>query len=444
MSDAILIRNATILTMNDRLDIVDGAVGVEGGRIVSVGPEPDRRWDTAINAGGAYLLPGFIQTHVHLCQTLFRGFADDMPLLEWLQKRVWPLEAAHSPATLRASARLAASELLRSGTTTVLTMETVHDTDAVFEALAEAGLRATIGKCMMDRSDTSVPARLREETSRSIEESDALRKRWDGASGGRLRAAFAPRFAVSCTRELLEAVAELSANQHTLVHTHASESREEIEVVRRLSGGLSNLEYLAATNLATPLLCTAHCVWVTEREQALLAERDVKVMHCPGSNLKLGSGVAPVAEMRRRGICVSLGADGAACNNRLDMFDEMRLAATLQAVKEGPGTLTARDALWMATRDGARTLGLEHDIGSIDVGKRADLILVERDRAHLAPDVDPWTTLVYAARGTDIRLTMVDGRILVRDFQLSGMDEVVIAQDGRQAAAELAARAGLA
>jgi cytosine/adenosine deaminase-related metal-dependent hydrolase len=439
-----LIRNATILTMNDRLDIVAGAVGVVDGRIVSVGGEPERRWDTVINAGGAYLLPGFVQTHVHLCQTLFRGFADDMPLLEWLQKRVWPLEAAHSPATLRAATRVAASELLRSGTTTVLTMETVHDTDVVFETLAEAGLRATIGKCMMDRSDSSVPARLREDTRRSVEESEALRQRWDGASNRRLRAAFAPRFAVSCTRELLEAVAELSANQGTLIHTHASESREEIEVVRQLSGGLSNLEYLAATNLATPLLCTAHCVWVTEREQALLAERDVKVMHCPGSNLKLGSGVAPVAEMRRRGICVSLGADGAACNNRLDMFDEMRLAATLQAVKEAPGALTARDVVWMATRDGARTLGLEHDIGSIEAGKRADLILVDRDRAHLAPDVDPWTTLVYATRGTDIRLTMVDGRILVRDFQLIHLDEAEITQDGRQAAAQLAARARLA
>ncbi len=154
-------------------------------------------------------------------------------------------------------------------------------------------------------------------------------------------------------------MAALSARERVLVHTHASESRDEVEVVRRLSGGLSNLEYLADTGLATRRLCAAHCVWVTEREQALLAERDVKVMHCPGSNLKLGSGIAPVVEMRARGISVSLGADGAACNNRLDMFDEMRLAATLQAVRHAPGALTARDALWMATREGARALGLD-------------------------------------------------------------------------------------
>ena len=386
-----LIRNATILTMNDRLEVVEGSIVVSDGRIARVGAETDGRHDTVIDARGGYVLPGFIQTHIHLCQTLFRGSADDMPLLEWLKRRVWPMEAAHTPSSLRTSTLLAASELLLTGTTTVLTMETVHDTDVVFEALAAAGMRAVVGKCMMD-SDVEVPRRLQEETRASIDESLALKKRWDGAAGGRLQAAFAPRFAVSCSRELLEAVAALSIREHALVHTHASESRAEVDLVRRLSGGYSNLEYLAVTGLATPHLCAAHCVWVDEREQALLAERDVKVLHCPGSNLKLGSGIAPVTEMRAKGISVSLGADGAACNNRLDMFEEMRLAATLQAVRHQPGALTARDALWMATREGARALGLDHEIGSIEPGKRADLIVIERDRPHLAPDVDPWST----------------------------------------------------
>jgi 5-methylthioadenosine/S-adenosylhomocysteine deaminase len=438
---ATLIRNATVLTMNDRLDIVPGAVVVRDGRIVSVGDEPDQWRDPVIDVRGAYLLPGFIQTHVHLCQTLFRGAADDMPLLEWLRRRVWPWEAAHTPSTLRASAALGVAELLLTGTTTILTMETVHDTDVVFETLASSGMRAVVGKCMMDSAD-GVPPRLREETRRSIDESVALRKRWDAAANGRLRAAFAPRFAVSCSRELLESVAALSASEQAIVHTHASESRDEVEVVRRLSGGFSNLEYLADTGLATPHLCTAHCVWVTEREQAMLAERHVKVMHCPGSNLKLGSGIAPVVEMRARGISVSLGADGAACNNRLDMFDEMRLAATLQAARHEPGALTARDALWMATREGARALGMESEIGSIEPGKRADLIVVERDRVHLSPDRDPWSTLVYAARGTDVRLTMVDGEVLVRDFALERADALQVAADARRAAAELETRAG--
>jgi 5-methylthioadenosine/S-adenosylhomocysteine deaminase len=438
----LLIRRATILTMNDAFEIVEGAVAVDGGRIVSVGPEPEGTFDSVIDARGDYLLPGFVQTHVHLCQTLFRGYADDMPLLDWLRRRVWPMEAAHTADTLRASARLGASELLLSGTTTALTMETVHDTDVVFDTLERIGLRAIVGKCMMD-SDREVPRRLQERTRDSIDESVALRQRWDGKGGGRLHAAFAPRFAVSCSRELLEAVAVLSARERVIVHTHASENREEVEVVRRLSGGMSNLAYLADTGLATPHLCTAHCVWVDEAEQRLLAERDVKVLHCPSSNLKLGSGIAPVTEMRGRGISVSLGADGAACNNRLDMFDEMRLAATLQAVRSRPGALTARDAVWMATREGARALGLQDQIGSIEPGKRADLILVNRARPHVAPDADPWSTLVYAARGTDVRLTMVDGEVLVRDFSLVREDPAGIAAEARQASGRLAARAGL-
>ena len=437
-----LIRNATIVTMNDALDIVTGAVSIRDGRIAAVGAEPAEKHDTTIDAGGAYLLPGFIQTHIHLCQTLFRGYADDMPLLEWLRRRVWPMEAAHTPATLRASARLAAAELLMSGTTTALTMETVHDTDVVFEALEQMGLRAVVGKCMMD-SDDQVPKRLQEQTRASIDESVALRKRWDGRANGRLRAAFAPRFAVSCSRELLEAVADLSARDRVIVHTHASENRDEVEVVRRLSGGFSNLEYLADTGLATPHLCTAHCVWVTESEQALLAERDVKVMHCPSSNLKLGSGVAPVTEMRARGISVSLGADGAACNNRLDMFEEMRLAATLQAVRHQPGALTARDAVWMATREGARALAMESEIGSIEAGKRADLILINRDAVHQSPDADPWSTLVYATRGTDVRLAMVDGEVLVTDYALVREDVRSIASEGAAAARSLARTLGV-
>jgi cytosine/adenosine deaminase-related metal-dependent hydrolase len=442
-STTIIIRNATIVTMNDRLDIVDGDVVIRAGRIISVGGDTERSGnERIIDAAGGYLLPGFVQTHIHLCQTLFRGSADDMPLLEWLKRRVWPMEAAHTPQTLRASVRLAAAELLLSGTTSILTMETVHDTDVVFEALGETGLRASVGKCMMDASNEA-PPRLQEETRRSIDESLALKKRWDGAASGRLRTVFAPRFAVSCSRELLESVADLSNHDRAIVHTHASESRDEVEEVRRLSGGFSNLEYLADTGLATSRLCAAHCVWVTDREQALLAERDVKVLHCPGSNLKLGSGLAPIAEMRDRGISVSLGADGAACNNRLDMFEEIRLAALIQSVRKAPGALTARDAMWMATREGARALGLESDIGSIELGKRADLILIDRDRPHLAPDRDVWSTLAFAATGRDVRMTMVDGEVLVDRFELSRLDRHAITADARSAAETLYARAGI-
>jgi 5-methylthioadenosine/S-adenosylhomocysteine deaminase len=360
--------------------------------------------------------------------------------MDWLRRRVWPMEAAHTPGTLRSAARLGILELLASGTTTVLTMETVHDTDVVFEVAAESGIRATIGKCLMD-STAEAPARLQETAKASLDASHALRTRWHGAEHGRLQAAYAPRFALSCSRELLEAVAGLSAEANVLVHTHASESRDEIAIVRELSGGMSNIEYLASLQLASPRLCTAHCVWVDEREQRVLAEHDVKVMHCPSSNLKLGSGIAPVAEMRAAGITVSLGADGAACNNHLDMFEEMRLAALLQATRRGPGALTARDALGMATRAGARTLGLEREIGSIEPGKRADLIVIDRDRPHLLPGPDPYSTIVYAARPTDVRTTIVDGDVLVDAFTPTRVDPQEIAAGASAAARELAARA---
>ncbi|HEV3139260.1 MAG TPA: amidohydrolase family protein, partial [Vicinamibacterales bacterium] len=265
---SLLIRGGLIVTMNDRFDLVEGDLSIKNGRVAAIASNISDPHDKTIHARGGYVLPGFIQTHIHLCQTLFRGFADDLPLMDWLRRRVWPMEAAHSPRTLRAAARLATTELLASGTTSVLTMETVHDTDVVFEAVAESGLRATIGKCMMDAKDPSVevPARLQEETRRSIDESLDLRTRWNGAADGRLHAAFAPRFAVSCSRDLLESVAGLSGEHHVLVHTHASESRDEIAIVKQMSGGLTNLRYLASLGLATQHLCVAHCVWVDQGE----------------------------------------------------------------------------------------------------------------------------------------------------------------------------------
>lgn len=438
---SLLVRDGTILTMSDGFRVLRGDVAVRDGRIEAVGPGLTGAFDAVVDASDALVLPGFVQTHIHLCQTLFRGLADDLPLLEWLRTRVWPLEAAHTPATLRASARLAAHELLTGGTTTVLTMETVHDTDAVFEAVAETGLRAVVGKCMMD-ADDAVPRRLLEQTQASIDESLALRRRWDGAAGGRIRAAFAPRFAVSCSRELLEAVGALSGDHAAIVHTHASEQQPEVELIQARTGR-RNIQYFEDIGLASERLCVAHCIWVDEREQEIMAARRVKVLHCPGSNLKLGSGVAPVPELRARGISVSLGADGAACNNRLDMFEEMRLAAVLQSMRRAPGALTARDVVWMATREGARALGLDGEIGSVEAGKRADLIVVAMDRPHLAPGGDPYSTLVYAARCTDVRATIVDGRVVVRDFRSLDLDPAALAAEARDAARALIARAAL-
>jgi cytosine/adenosine deaminase-related metal-dependent hydrolase len=444
MRGSLLVRSGLVITMNDRFDVLSGDVAIRGGRIEAVGRvDPNARFDRVVDAAGGFVLPGLIQTHVHLCQTLFRGYADDLPLLDWLRRRVWPMEAAHNAASLRAAAELAAVELLTTGTTTALTMETVRETEVVFEAIAATGLRATIGKAMMDRAPEA-PRRLQEATRDSLDESLALAGRWHGQADGRLRAALAPRFAVSCSRELLEAVASSSADRGLLVHTHASESRDEIQLVRQQTGR-GNIEYLSHVRLAGPRLCAAHCVWLDDRERSLIADHDVRVLHCPSSNLKLGSGIAPVAELRKRGVTVSLGADGAACNNRLDMFEEMRLAAMLQAVSVAPGALVARDALWMATRSGARTLGLEAELGSLEAGKRADLIVVDRNRPHHAPDADPYSTLVYAARGSDVVTTVVDGELLVDGGRPTRMDREDILRRAREEARRLLARAeGLA
>lgn len=439
---SVLIRNGVILTMNDAYDIVRGDVWIEGQRITAVGQAPAGAVpDETIDAEGSLILPGFIQTHIHLCQTLFRGSADDLPLLAWLRERIWPLEAAHDPSTLRAAARLAAAELLRGGTTGVLTMETVHDTGAVFEALEPTGIRAVVGKCLMDvRGDA--PPRLHQPAHEALDESLALHKRWHGAAGGRLRAALAPRFAISCSRELLEATAHASSQHGLLVHTHASEQREEVDVVRAQTG-MDNVAYLATMGLATERLCAAHCVWVTDAEQHLLADRSVKVLHCPGSNLKLGSGLAPVTEMRARGISVSLGADGAACNNALDMFQEMRLAATLQAMRHGPGALSARDAVRMATREGARALGRDAEFGSIEPGKLADVIVVRTDGVHQQPATDPYSTLVYSSRATDVRATIVNGSIVCRDGALTWGEPRAIVEEANTARRRLRDRAGV-
>jgi hypothetical protein len=274
------------------------------------------------------------------------------------------------------------------------------------------------------------PARLRQPSRRALM---SLRCTRGGTAPPTAScAALAPRFAITCSQELLEATAALSAQHGLLVHTHASEQREEIAVVRARTG-MDNVAYLASLGLASDRLCAAHCVWVTEAEQQLMAERSVNVLHCPGSNLKLGSGIAPVPEMRARGISVSLGADGGACNNTLDMFQEMRLAATLQAMRLGPGALTARDAVWMATREGARALGQADRLGSIEAGKLADIIVVRTGNVHQRPAADPYSTLVYASRPGDVRTTIIAGRVVYRDGNLTWADRHDIGHEADRA-----------
>jgi 5-methylthioadenosine/S-adenosylhomocysteine deaminase len=420
-----VIQGATVITLDADNRIFTGDVIIERGRVAGFAPPygaaVDADTDDSVDGYGCVLLPGFVQTHVHLCQTLFRGAADDLSLIDWLRKRVWPMEAAHTQASLRASARLGIAELIRGGTTAALTMETVNHTETVIEAVIESGFRATVGKCMMDVGE-EVPAGLRENTEASIAESVELIERFHGSEDGRVRCCFAPRFAVSCTEMLLREVARLSRERGVLVHTHASENRDEIAMVER-STGKRNIVYLADTGLAAPHVVLAHCIHINDEEMEILQNSGAHVAHCPSSNLKLASGVARVPEMLGRGIRVSLGADGAACNNRLDMFTEMRTAALIQKVLHGPEAMPASAVLRMATVHGAHAIGLSDEIGTIEVGKRADLQLINLNRIHTTPAYDPVSAIVYAAEAGDVEWVWIDGRAVLREGRLTTLDE---------------------
>ncbi|MET0649198.1 MAG: 5'-deoxyadenosine deaminase [Pyrinomonadaceae bacterium] len=442
MEQTVLIKGGTVVMMDAAETVLDGDVLVRGRRIEAVGRDLSAAAaDVTIDARGCAVLPGFVQTHVHLCQTLFRGAADDLALLDWLKRRVWPLEAAHDAASLRASARLGVAEMIRGGTTCALTMETVNHTEEVFRVVEESGFRATVGKCMMDKGD-EVPAGLREQSEDSIRESLALLEKWHGRADGRVRYCFAPRFAVSCTRDLLERVAELARERGVMIHTHASENRSEIEVVESETG-MRNVLYLDSLGISGPHVLLAHCVHLDESEVGLLASKGTHVAHCPSSNMKLGSGVAPVSEMLERGVSVSLGADGAPCNNRLDMFTEMRSAALLQKVSRGADALPAARVLRMATAGGARALGLEGEVGSLEVGKRADITVLELGRLHTTPRPEVVSTVVYAAEARDVRDVLIDGRVVLRDGQLQTLDEREVVEEASRQYELLKFRSGI-
>jgi cytosine/adenosine deaminase-related metal-dependent hydrolase len=382
-------------------------------------------------------MPGLIQAHVHLCQTLFRGLADDLPLEDWLVRRIWPLEAAHTEETVYASALLGAAELLLGGTTAILDMETVRHTDAAFRALERIGIRATAGKCLMDAHPEGAPLALAESTDAALAEAEALAERWHGGAGGRLRVCFAPRFVPSCSGPLLRATSDLAERFDAQLHTHAAETIVERETVLRTTG-LDEIAYLDSVGIAGPRAVLAHCVWVDPHEMNRLARQGTNVAHCPSSNLKLASGIAKVPELLAAGCRVAIGADAAPCNNRLDAFAEMRLAALVQKPRLGADALPAAQVLELATLGGAHALGLDAEIGSIAPGKRADLVVLDLREPHLHPLLgDPVSLVVYAACASDVRDVVVDGRPVVLGHELVTAPVDAIVREGDRCAAEL-------
>jgi 5-methylthioadenosine/S-adenosylhomocysteine deaminase len=449
------ILNARIFTQDSKRTFIKGHVRVVDGRIERItktAPSKVSRKAHKIDAREKYLFPGFIQTHVHLCQTLFRNQADDLELLDWLAKRIWLLEAAHTPDTLNASAWLGIHELLTSGTTTILDMGTVRHTEAIIEAAEKSGIRASIGKCLMDHPEYTPPG-LREKTGEALTGAMDLHARFHGHAGGRIHISLAPRFAISCTETLLREVAELSRHHGIVVHTHASENRKEIELVRQICGR-DNVEYFRDLGLTSERLVLAHGIWLSQTERKILAASGTHITHCPSSNLKLASGIAPVPELLAMGVNVCLGADGAPCNNNLNQLEEMRLAALIHKPAHGPRTMRAQEALDLATRNGAKAMGLEDEIGSIEVGKRADLVLFDLDRPEnlVIEDQGPGrlptpesvaSSLVYSTQPRHLLWTMVEGRIVQENGELKAKSITLLLREVRKAQSTLRRRVDL-
>ncbi len=441
-----LLKAGRIVTMDPaRRVITDGALRIDGGRISAVMTSDDLRTPfdgEVIDAPRATVIPGFVQTHLHLCQTLFRGLADDLPLLDWLRLRIFPLEAAHTASSMVASARLGLVELIGSGTTTIMDKGSIGHEAEIVRAIEESGMRAFVGKALMDLNDQY--PRLKEPTDRALRSAEEEAKAWHGSAGGRILYAVAPRFVLSCTESLLRGAGELAAEiPGVLFHTHAAENRAEMDAVRQRCGS-GNVEYFGRIGILHAKTCLAHCIWLEERELDLLAERECRVLHCPSSNLKLGSGVAKIPQMLQKGIVVSLGADGAPCNNLLDMFEEMRLAALIQKPVYGASALTAEEAFALATVGGAKALGIFRETGSIEPGKKADLVLLDLAKPwnplRLAGAEDVYSAIVYSGRPANVESVLIDGRWVYQKGEHRLLDPEKIAAEARSELAQLLQR----
>jgi len=438
----LVVRGGTVITSGP-LGTLTADVAIDGGVVAAVGADVGAG-DDEIDARGCIVMPGLVQAHVHLCQTLMRGLADDYDVIDWLRERVWPMEQAHDEATLGASAALGIAELLCGGTTTALSMESIHHTEASFAAAHRLGIRAVIGKALMDRWEPGTEM-VGEDTETAWSDAVAHVERWHGAADGRIGVALSPRGPRNATPEMWRRVVALADDADLCIHTHVNENRAQADRLGATPEG-RDLVALRSWGALDRRLVMAHCVWLDEQERHLLRGSGATVCHCPSANLKLASGIAPIPEYLGDGVNVALGADGAACNNRLDMFTEMRSAALLHKPRYGPRAMPAATVVDMATMGGARALGLERRIGSIEPGKAADVIVVRADRPHSRPlgGSHPHDTIVYATVASDVRDVVVDGRVVVRDGQLRTGDPAAIAADAEHARATLLERCGLA
>ncbi len=407
----VLLRGGHVVPMTGAED--DGAadVLVRDGRIEAVGPglaAPDGV--PVVDVEGCAVLPGFVQAHTHLGQALFRGLAEDRPLLSWLRDRIWPLEAAHDERTAYASARLCLLDAVASGTTTVQDMGLVRHTEALARACEEAGIRTLLGPCLMDGGDPHLATGTDEALAAAEAFVTREGRRW-------VRPLLCPRFALSCSEALWRGVVALAQRHGVGVHTHLLEHPSEEPAVEA-AYGVGQMALLDRLGVLDTDLRVAHCVQLGPAEARVVGDRPLKIAHCPSANLKLGSGIADLRFLGGLpGAALGIGCDGAPCNNDMDVLEEVRLAALLQQHRQGPGRFSAYDALRLATCDGARAVGLAGEIGTVEPGKWADLVVLDLSSARTfgPPPVGIYDRIVYTAGRECVRHVFVAGTARVRD-----------------------------
>ena len=426
----IIIKNAYVLTMDpDTEDIEGGVVVIKDGMITEVGTSTDSTADKVIDAGGCVVMPGLVNTHCHAGMTLFRGYADDMPLKEWLENRIWPAEAKLTDDDIYNGSLLACLEMIKSGTTAFADMY-IH-MDRVAQAVEDSGMRAALSYGMIDFCN-------KEKADAELNEGMRFVREWNGKAEGRITTMYGPHAPNTCSRDFLIRVKEQAVKDNVRIHIHVLETETELNYMKE-NFGMCSIHFLKGIDFWGTDILAAHCVWLSDGDIKILAEYGVNISHNPVSNMKLASGIAPVSKLLEIGANVCLGTDGCASNNNLDMFEEMKTAALLQKVSTmDPTALPARKVLEMATVNGAKALGIKS--GILKEGYNADVIIVDLKRPHLTPTYDVASQLVYAASGKDVRTTIIAGKVLMEDSIVNCLNEQDILEKAMQTSKNLVAR----
>ncbi|RLB10197.1 MAG: S-adenosylhomocysteine deaminase [Deltaproteobacteria bacterium] len=423
MKADLAIRDGIVLTMDSKNRVIeDGVVGIKGDTIIYVGKEGIDA-DEIIDAKGGIVLPGLINSHTHIPMSLFRGLAEDIPLKEWLEDYIFPIEKRLTPELVYAGALLSCAEMIMTGTTTFCDMYIFED--EVAKAAKRAGMRCLISEALYD-----FPSPNYGETEKGFEYTKWLIEKW--SHDPLINVAVGPHTPYTCSEWVLKRANDLALHYHVPIIIHVAETEAEAEDMKKRYEK-SPIGYLEQLNMLGAYIIAVHCVYVDKKDMELIRKHDVRVVHNPECTMKLASGVSPVPEMLDMGICVALGTDGSASNNNLDLFTEMDTAAKLHKVhKMDPTVMDAGTVLKMATNNGAKALGMERIIGSLEVGKKADIIVVDTNRPHMVPLYNPFSNIVYSAIGDDVLHSIINGKVVMKDRELLTMELSSVIRDAEE------------